>query len=153
MTDRLAEIKTRVVRADTEPDYDHEHSVWYSEDVPWLVETVERLVRQKGQAWDVADKYGMRELELVGEVEQLRAEVAEWKQAAGAEADLADERGREVARLRGLLGRLEWGKWGGECPACGASGFMSEPKRDDHHPGCWLAAELAHNANDPPPPK
>jgi hypothetical protein len=53
---------------------------------------------------------------LIGEVEQLRAKVAEWKQAAGAEADLADERGREVERLRGelrlarsIIHELAWG--------------------------------------------
>lgn len=49
----------------------------------------------------------------------------------------------EVGRLRSLLARLEWGRWGGECAACGASGFMSDPTREDHEPGCWLAAELA----------
>jgi hypothetical protein len=83
MTDRLQRCKERVVRADTEPDYDHEHSLWYSEDVPWLIEIVERLVRQKGQAWDLADKYGMRELELIGEVERLREEIANLKATLG----------------------------------------------------------------------
>jgi hypothetical protein len=96
------------------------------------------------------------------EVEQLRAEVAEWKQAVGAEADLADERGRTIRRLRGLLGRLEWADkhidWAARaydfnlassescCPACHA--IAAREKR--HEPGCWLAAELAPNANDPP---
>jgi hypothetical protein len=91
---------------------------------------------------------------LIGEVERLRAEVAEWKQAASAEADLADERSRTIARLRGLLGRLEWA--GGLvtfpdgcepcCPAC----EVEEADSHDHEPGCWLAAELVRNANDPP---
>jgi len=54
----------------------------------------------------------------------------------------------EIARLRGLLGRLEWA--GGEvegdcrrfdaCPECSArEGY------DKHRPDCWLAAELEGN--------
>jgi hypothetical protein len=107
---------------------------------------------------------------LIDEVEEWRAEVAEWKQAAGAEADLANERGRTIeqlrdqldhlrqdrttvslylgkveadrARLRGLLGRLEWVSEGEEgCPAC------DRPRSNGHDPDCWLAAELAP---DPP---
>jgi serine phosphatase RsbU (regulator of sigma subunit) len=83
------------------------------------------------------------------EVERLRAEVAEWKQAAGAEADLANERSRTITRLRGLLGRLEWvmGQWDWEaCPVC----RVVKAETEIHNPGCWLAAELAPNADDPP---
>jgi hypothetical protein len=43
----------------------------------------------------------------VTDIEWLVGQVEEWRQAAEAEADLADERGREVERLRGLLARLE----------------------------------------------
>jgi hypothetical protein len=96
---------------------------------------------------------------LVGEVERLRAEVAEWKQAADAEADLANERGRTIRQLRELLSRLEWAgtEWVGEgpperaCPVCAAVRLgdgVQEPEA--HDPDCWLAAELAPNTNDPP---
>ncbi len=37
------------------------------------------------------------------DVPWLVEQVEQWRQAAGAEAYLADERGREIARLRGLL--------------------------------------------------
>jgi hypothetical protein len=70
-------------------------------DVDWLIETVERLVRQKGQAWDLADKYGMRELELIGEVERLREEVFELKIYRGFGQDHGHQRCvEEITRLR-----------------------------------------------------
>jgi DNA repair exonuclease SbcCD ATPase subunit len=81
--------------------------------------------------------------ELTAEVERLRAEVAEWKQAASAEANLADERGRTIARLRGELGRLEWVSEGEEgCPAC------DRPRSNGHASGCWLAAELSRDPSE-----
>jgi hypothetical protein len=71
----------------------------------------------------------------------LVAKLEEWQQAAGAEANLADERGREVKRLRGLLGRLEWagteldanGVKQHACPAC------TGHEHYGHTPACWLA--------------
>lgn len=91
---------------------------------------------------------------LVGEVADLRAALQAATQAAAAEADLADERGREIARLRELLNRLEWAgtevdwdepdAWS-VCPACHG------PQSIGHAPGCELAAVLTGNANEPPP--
>jgi hypothetical protein len=75
----------------------------------------------------------------------------------------------EVERLRGLLGRLEWAgticwaedssEGGDACPACSAFPEEGHLKAGQHmgpdgkpydYPGCWLAAELAPNADDPP---
>jgi hypothetical protein len=82
-------------------------------------------------------------------VERLRAEVAEWKQAAGAEADLANERGRTIRRLRGLLGRLEWAGTYCErdremaaCPVCDVVADSPVVGQQPHASDCWLAAEL-----------
>jgi hypothetical protein len=51
----------------------------------------------------------------------------------------------EVDRLVGLLGRLEqeWADEVASCPVCAHDGT-------GHDPDCWLVAELARNANDPP---
>jgi hypothetical protein len=54
----------------------------------------------------------------------------------------------EVARLRGLLRRLERardaypGADGGSCPVCRGG--------NAHHPDCWLAAAIAEQAPAPP---
>jgi hypothetical protein len=103
----------------------------------------------------------------IGEVERLRRLVdkplfAIWQQVEAetreqwfGEHDLREEN----RRLRGLLGRLEWAgtEWVGEglpervCPVCAAIRLgdgVQEPEA--HDPGCWLAAELARNATDPP---
>jgi hypothetical protein len=84
------------------------------------------------------------------DIDWLVQQLKEWQQAAAAEADLADERGREVARLRDLLARLEWTpnySPRAACPACLA-------RRDDGHGhefNCFLAAELHPGTpNDPP---
>jgi hypothetical protein len=83
---------------------------------------------------------------LVGEIERLRERLAE-EDAAEAVAE----------RRLGLLGRLEWA--GGLvtfpdgcepcCPAC----EVEQADPHGHEPDCWLAAELAHNANEASPPK
>jgi hypothetical protein len=56
----------------------------------------------------------------------------------------------EVERLRGLLGRLEWADEDDTgrryCPVC----EWAEATGQGHDPGCWLAAELARNTDDPP---
>jgi uncharacterized coiled-coil DUF342 family protein len=44
---------------------------------------------------------------LVAEIDTLRDRVKEWERAAGAKADLADERNREVAQLRGELAKAQ----------------------------------------------
>ena len=83
----------------------------------------------------------------------LVAEVTQSREAAAAEADLADERGREVARLRGRLAELEWAaRW----PSSGAAdinagGFSycavcKSAEIDGHRPGCWMPAELKGEA-------
>jgi hypothetical protein len=61
----------------------------------------------------------------------------------------------EVKRLRGLLARLEWSApqvmdapTEGVCPVC-----YGGPPASGHRPDCWLAAELAANAKNAPPPK
>jgi hypothetical protein len=73
---------------------------------------------------------------LIGEAERLRGLLAEIGEG------LTDQQlavrwqlvRTEVERLRGLLGRLEWGYDG--CPACGAV------RVNGHSRSCWLAAEL-----------
>jgi hypothetical protein len=79
----------------------------------------------------------------------LLGKLKEWQLAAGAEADLADERGREVERLRGLLARLEWvgvlypeGAADPCCPACGEPAPEVLRSTGKHDPGCWLVVEL-----------
>jgi hypothetical protein len=89
---------------------------------------------------------------LLDERDQARAEVEEWRQAAGAEANLADERNREIRRLRGLLGRLEWagqpvpGQRIGTQPRCPVCRVTNPP----HDRGCWLAAAIRPTSPDPP---
>jgi hypothetical protein len=75
------------------------------------------------------------------------AEIEQWRQAAGAEAILADERGREVTRLRGLLARLEHESL--TCPVCSAVLHLGDKHGlDADGRPCWLAAEL-RNAERP----
>lgn len=58
---------------------------------------------------------------------------------------LAEQGNKEIARLRGLLARLEWagGGWGeeGACPAC--CGWR-EGEKPGHDEDCWLATELTN---------
>jgi hypothetical protein len=99
----------------------------------------------KPEALEVSKAWALVDIRwLIGEVE-------EWRQAAAAEADLANERGRTIERLRGLLGRLEWAGRSdfSEQAACPVCELLRDPE-GRHEPGCWLAAELAPNANDPP---
>lgn len=61
-------------------------------------------------------------------------------------ADLADEWGREVARLRALLDRLEWARTG-FCPTCSAA------RGRPHDPGCEWAAVLHPERKEAPHPE
>jgi hypothetical protein len=81
---------------------------------------------------------------LIGEVERLREERDAIFRTSNATFAAKDAR---IERLRGLLGRLEWADNYSErtsCPAC------MRYRDQGHDPGCWLAAELARNADDPP---
>jgi hypothetical protein len=97
--------------------------------------------------------------DALAEVERLRQEVFELKIYRGFGQDHGHERCvAEIARLRGLLKRLEWSghKWRGEpgvgstltfllcCPVCQGS----DP---DHREGCWLADALAPERKEAPP--
>ncbi len=102
------------------------------------------------------------------EIARLRAENAELRRELdGAVAYLAEidqhadkrkaqillgvisERDAEIARLRGLLARLEWSApmvmdadTQGVCPVC-----YGGPPASGHMPDCWLAAELGRLAD------
>jgi hypothetical protein len=59
-----------------------------------------------------------------------------------------------ISRLESALKRLEWGKYGTQCPAC--DGYALNPPKDivivgnpaafGHRTDCWLAAEIAGDA-------
>jgi hypothetical protein len=94
---------------------------------------------------------------LVAEIDTLRDRVKEWERAAGAEAELADERNREVARLRGLLGRLEWAgtycdrdREMAACPVCDVVADSPVVGQRPHAADCWLAAAIRPASPDPP---
>jgi hypothetical protein len=79
----------------------------------------------------------------VDALDWLIAEVEQWRQAAGAEANLADERGRDLAELRTHLAAVEWAAADAAgapaqaiCPACRVL------KPGPHSPGCFIARSL-----------
>jgi hypothetical protein len=153
MTDPLPKLQTKLAKVQATPDANRFLGPWSLREVTWLIGEVDQL-RGMVEREQLAFDDQLRDIRAAtGEVERLRAEVAEWKQAAGAEADLADERGRTIARLRRLLGRLEWAGgigYEGEpcCPVC----KQLEDFRQ-HGPDCWLAAELANRPASPDPPE
>jgi hypothetical protein len=76
-------------------------------------------------------------------VDWLIVQLEEWRKAAGAEANLADERGRELTELRGHLAGIEWASADATgapaqavCPACRVL------KPGPHDPGCFIAQAI-----------
>jgi hypothetical protein len=66
-------------------------------------------------------------------------------------AELAELRATAERRLA-MLRRLEWNK-DGHCNGCTGFLYPSGSMTYGHEPGCWVAAELAANAKNTPPPK
>lgn len=164
MADPLAEIKARREASYTVKPPPELGSMTNSPRQPFpaalIMATWIRIIKD-GKPWDQAP-LPVRIQEFLehapADIDLLIGEVEQWRQAAAAEADLADERNREVARLRGLLGHLEWAGQdiGADerepvCPVCHAPklGDGVWPP-DTHEPDCWLTAAIRPTSPDPP---
>jgi hypothetical protein len=137
MTDPLAEIKAR---------WESKHPP-LSPQIDWLIGEVEDLRTQLVGALDGWRTESRTATERGREIERLREERSALWWARDTQRRIS-----ENARLRGLLGRLEWvtGQWDWEaCPVC----RVVKAETEIHEPGCWLWAELANQPTSPDPPE